>query len=474
MPGKTEQVLFCRLTPKQRSLYTEYLRSDEVMGVMRGSVQLLKAVTVLRKICNHPDLLIGPNGDFVLNDDSSSSSEDDFYDQENLADRSGKLAVLSKILPLWHKQGHRVIIFTQWRKMLSIIERFVNTQGWNYARLDGNTNIAARQTLVDKFNADATYFIMLMTTRTGGVGLNITGANRVLLYDPDWNPQTDAQARERAWRFGQTREVTVYRLITAGTIEEKIYQRQIFKTALTNQVLQDPKQRRLFSQKDLKDLFTLKAHTNDCTETGEITKGLGIVEMNASDDQRKHENGDEQLGDNGNTLEAVIKSKGICGVFDHDFIENSSLKKKPLSLVEMEENARKEATRAALALKESAGNQDRFTPTWTGSAETRPFGGGVKSMASSTSLLAHLQNKRQQIASSGKPATSGPMQDFDSALLIRIRKYIGRMMSKGGGPTTRDLLAEFTDIPDCHAATFRSMLKSVAFIKNGRWVFKEG
>jgi DNA excision repair protein ERCC-6 len=478
MPGKTEQVLFCRLTPKQRSLYTAYLRSDEVMGVMRGSVQLLKAVTVLRKICNHPDLLIGPNGDFELDDESSSSSDDEFYNQEYLADRSGKLQVLSKILPLWNKQGHKVIIFTQWRKMLSIIEQYVNTQGWKYARLDGNTNIAARQTLVDKFNLDSTYFAILMTTRTGGVGLNITGANRVLLYDPDWNPQTDAQARERAWRFGQTREVTVYRLITAGTIEEKIYQRQIFKTALTNQVLQDPKQRRLFSQKDLRDLFTLKANTNDSTtETGEITKGLGAVEMNGIDEQRIHENGDKQSGepgDNNNTLEAVIKSKGICGVFDHDFVENSSLKKKPLSVVEMEENARKEAIRAALAIKESAGNQDRFIPTWTGSAETKPFGGGSKAMASSNSLLANLQNKRHQIASGGKPESSGMMQDSDSALLIRIRKYIGRMLSKGGGPTTRDLLAEFTDIPDCHAASFRSMLKSVAFIKNSRWVFKEG
>jgi len=130
------------------------------------------------------------------------------------------------------------------------------------------------QKLVDKFNNDESVFCMLMTTKTGGVGLNVTGANRVLLYDPDWNPQTDAQARERAWRFGQKRDVTgkvkvgalfcirrfpnldsrpspqVYRLISAGTIEEKIYQRQIFKTALTNQVLQDPKQRRLFSQVD--------------------------------------------------------------------------------------------------------------------------------------------------------------------------------------------------------------------------------
>jgi len=486
MPAKTEQVLFCRLSPKQRSLYEEYLRSNDVMGVMRGSVQLLKAVTVLRKICNHPDLVVGPNGGPAFDEDaSSSSSDEDRYDQENLADRSGKLQVLSKILPLWHKQGHKVIIFTQWRKMLDIIEQFTNMQGWKYARLDGNTNIASRQILVDKFNKDPNYFCFLMTTRTGGVGLNITGANRVLLYDPDWNPQTDAQARERAWRFGQKRDVTVYRLITAGTIEEKIYQRQIFKTALTNQVLQDPKQRRLFSSRDLKDLFTLKADTNNVTETGKITKGRGVIDMKNDDELSESENKDEQPAENNDTLEVVMKSKGLCGVFDHDFVENSSAAKKPLSVVEMEENARKVAIKAALALKESSEDQHRFEPTWTGSEETKHFGsassagiasGSGRKMASSCSLLANLQNKRMQIVSSGIPSTPGVEQGADtkkySGLLLRIRKYVHRRASTGDGPTTRDILCQFKDVPDSEAAIFRSMLKSIAVVKSGRWVLK--
>mmetsp|Transcript_14869 Transcript_14869/g.32426 ORF Transcript_14869/g.32426 Transcript_14869/m.32426 type:complete len:321 (+) Transcript_14869:1363-2325(+) len=317
-----------------------------------------------------------------------------------------------------------------------------------------------------------------MTTKTGGVGLNVTGANRVLLYDPDWNPQTDAQARERAWRFGQKKAVTVYRLITAGTIEEKIYQRQIFKTALTNQILQDPKQRRLFSQKDLKDLFTLKADTNEVTETGEITKGGGVVEMNTLDEANEHENGKQPV-DNNDTLETVMKSKGLCGVFNHDFVENSS-SKKPLSVVEMEENARRVAMKAALALKESSENQNRFEPTWTGSDETKQFGGvasaGGNRMASSGSLLANLQNKRMQISSSGRAATSGEMHDPEtkkySGLLMRMRKYIRRMSSSGNSPTTRDILSEFKDVPDNDAAIFRSMLKSVACIKNGRWILR--
>lgn len=482
MPGKTEQVLFCRLSTKQRRMYEDFLRSDEVMGVMRGSTNLLGAVTTLRKICNHTSLVANADGSMhpSLHVDSSSS-DDEFYedDDDAIADQSGKLQVLSKILPLWKQQGHKVIIFTQWRKMLDIIERFSNMQGWNYARMDGNTNVASRQRLVDKFNNDESYFCMLMTTKTGGVGLNITGANRVLLYDPDWNPQTDAQARERAWRFGQKRDVTVYRLITAGTIEEKIYQRQIFKTALSNQVLQDPKQRRLFSQKDLKDLFTLKADTKDITETGEITRGKGVVDV---DTAAASGNNDEEQPQKNKTLEAVMKSRGLCGVFDHDFVENSSNKKKSISEKEMEHDAKKTALKAAASLQESSKNLDRFTPTWTGSDETKQpssfataGGGPATKMASSSSLLANLQQKRIQIASSGQTEIneSDAGSKKNSELLLRLRKYLRRRASNGGGPTTRELLKEFKDVPDSDAAVFRKMLKSIAVIKNGQWILQK-
>lgn len=481
MPGKTEQVLFCRLSTKQRRMYEDFLRSDEVMGVMRGSSNLLGAVTTLRKICNHTSLVANADGSMhpSLHDDSSSS-DDEFYEEEDdaIADQSGKLQVLSKILPLWKQQGHKVIIFTQWRKMLDIIERFSNMQGWNYARMDGNTNVASRQRLVDKFNNDESYFCMLMTTKTGGVGLNITGANRVLLYDPDWNPQTDAQARERAWRFGQKRDVTVYRLITAGTIEEKIYQRQIFKTALSNQVLQDPKQRRLFSQKDLKDLFTLKADTKDITETGEITRGKGVVDVETAAESEKNDEGQPQKN---KTLEAVMKSRGLCGVFDHDFVENSSAKKKSISEKEMEHDAKKTALKAAASLQESSKNLDRFTPTWTGSDETKQpssfavAGGTATSMTSSSALLANLQQKRMQIASSGQTETneSDAGSKKNSELLLRLRKYLRRRASNGGGPTTRELLKEFKDVPDSDAAVFRKMLKSIAVIKNGQWILQK-
>ena len=118
--------------------------------------------------------------------------------------------------------------------MLNILERHALRRGYPYLRMDGGTPTGQRQRLVDQFNAkidssekQSNYFLFLLTTRVGGLGVNLTGADRVLIFDPDWNPSTDAQARERAWRIGQEREVVVYRLLSSGTIEEKVYQRYV-------------------------------------------------------------------------------------------------------------------------------------------------------------------------------------------------------------------------------------------------------
>ena len=100
-------------------------------------------------------------------------------------------------------------------------------QGYEYLRMDGTTSIKRRQPLIQAFNSNEDIFLFLLTTRVGGLGVNLTGADRVVIFDPDWNPSTDVQARERAWRIGQKKDVTIFRLLTAGTIEEKIYHRQV-------------------------------------------------------------------------------------------------------------------------------------------------------------------------------------------------------------------------------------------------------
>ncbi|XP_043991982.1 DNA excision repair protein ERCC-6 isoform X1 [Gambusia affinis] len=272
LPDKNEQVLFCRLTEEQRQVYQSFLDSKEVYQILNGDMQVFSGLIALRKICNHPDLFSG--GPRILR----GIPEDQLTEEEHFGfwKRSGKLMVVESLLRLWFKQGHRVLLFTQSRQMLDILEVFVREKDYSYLKMDGTTAIASRQPLIARYNEDKSIFIFLLTTKVGGLGVNLTGANRVIIYDPDWNPSTDTQARERAWRIGQKQQVTIYRLLTAGTIEEKIYHRQIFKQFLTNRVLKDPKQRRFFKSNDIYELFTLAdPDGTQGTETSAIFAGTG-------------------------------------------------------------------------------------------------------------------------------------------------------------------------------------------------------
>ncbi|CAI5654012.1 unnamed protein product [Oreochromis niloticus] len=272
LPDKNEQVLFCRLTEEQRQVYQSFLDSKEVYQILNGDMQVFSGLIALRKICNHPDLFSG--GPRILR----GIPEDQLTEEEHFGfwKRSGKLIVVESLLRLWFRQSHRVLLFTQSRQMLDILEVFVRENNYSYLKMDGTTTISSRQPLIARYNEDKSIFIFLLTTKVGGLGVNLTGANRVIIYDPDWNPSTDTQARERAWRIGQKQQVTIYRLLTAGTIEEKIYHRQIFKQFLTNRVLKDPKQRRFFKSNDIYELFTLAdPDGGQGTETSAIFAGTG-------------------------------------------------------------------------------------------------------------------------------------------------------------------------------------------------------
>ena len=262
LPIKSEQVLFCQLTQQQRDLYTRFLASDDLKSIMYGKRNALYGIDILRKICNHPDL--------VNHQVLSAKAGYDYGDPA----KSGKINVVKALLEVWRDTGHKTLLFAQHRIMLDIVEKFIKTfKGINYRRMDGNTVIKNRQSMVDEFNKDPNIHVFLLTTRVGGLGVNLTGADRVIIYDPDWNPSTDMQARERAWRLGQKREVAIFRLLTAGTIEEKIYHRQLFKSFLTNKILKDPKQQQTFQMSSLQDLFTLGSAHREETETGKLFEG---------------------------------------------------------------------------------------------------------------------------------------------------------------------------------------------------------
>lgn len=145
-----------------------------------------------------------------------------FPDRKLVQFDSGKLQTLNVLLRNLKKGGHKCLIFTQMSKMLDILEVFLNLHAYTYVRLDGSTGVEKRQKLMDRFNSDPKLFVFILSTRSGGLGINLTGADTVIFYDSDWNPAMDAQAQDRAHRIGQTKEVHIYRLVCESTVEENI------------------------------------------------------------------------------------------------------------------------------------------------------------------------------------------------------------------------------------------------------------
>lgn len=247
--------------------------------------------------------------------------------------------------------------------------------------------------------------------------------------------------------------MTIYRLITAGSVEEKIYQRQIFKTALSNRVLQDPRHRRLFSQKDLKDLFTLKADNGailsgggGMTETSQMTKGAGYVDP-------QEEGSSDNEKDDGEIMKNVLRSKGLAGIFDHGAVESNDMNKRQ-SVREMEDKAKNIAREALQNLSQSVRGQDTFNP------ESR-FGGHA---AQSSGLLSTIAQRTGEINDSTAVSKSGDMKQY-TKLLKDLQEFVRLNI-----PTTDEILEEFaTQVSSFDAAVFRRLLKSVAILKNGRW-----
>ena len=218
-------------------------------------------------MCNHPDLLSLP--------DDLEGSEELFPEGYKPGDRrhvavelSGKLSVLTRFLAsIRSTTDDKIVLISNYTQTLDLFERLCRLRRWGFFRLDGTMNINKRQKLVDRFNdPTAPEFIFLLSSKAGGCGLNLIGANRLVLFDPDWNPASDQQALARVWRDGQKKACFVYRFIATGSIEEKILQRQSHKQSLSSCVVDDDLDaERHFSGEDLRALFQFKHNTDSDT-----------------------------------------------------------------------------------------------------------------------------------------------------------------------------------------------------------------
>uniref|UniRef100_A0A8C6X6S3 RAD54 homolog B n=1 Tax=Naja naja TaxID=35670 RepID=A0A8C6X6S3_NAJNA len=284
LPPKKESILFCRPTMLQLALYRTLLNSQIVRSCLQGSLENsphLICIGALKKLCNHPCLL---SKAIQKKESESGGNQDqtnlygglrDVFSQESAQTNfsesdSGKLKVLTQMLAAIHERGpsERVVVVSNYTQTLNILQEVCQRCEYPYTRLDGSTPVSQRQQIVDSFNSKfCPAFIFLLSSKAGGVGLNLVGASHLILYDIDWNPATDIQAMARVWRDGQRHTVHIYRLLTTGTIEEKIYQRQISKQALSGAVVDFSKgsEHIRFSVEELRNLFTLHEDSNCVT-----------------------------------------------------------------------------------------------------------------------------------------------------------------------------------------------------------------
>lgn len=232
LPDKVENVIKCKMSALQTKLYDQMMKHN-VLFVGESSKTGLKGlnnrIMQLRKICNHPfvfeevEALVNPTK--ITND--------------NLWRVSGKFELLDRILPKLKRTNHRVLMFFQMTQIMDIMEDYMRYRGLRYLRLDGSSKADDRSEMLKLFNApDSPYFAFLLSTRAGGLGLNLQTADTVIIYDTDWNPHQDLQAQDRAHRIGQKNEVRILRLITEASVEELILSRAHAKLEIDGKVIQ--------------------------------------------------------------------------------------------------------------------------------------------------------------------------------------------------------------------------------------------
>uniref|UniRef100_A0A8C8SPX3 Chromodomain helicase DNA binding protein 3 n=1 Tax=Pelusios castaneus TaxID=367368 RepID=A0A8C8SPX3_9SAUR len=234
MPAKTELIVRVELSPMQKKYYKYILtRNFEALNSRGGGnqVSLLNIMMDLKKCCNHPYL-------FPVAAMECPKLPSGAYEGGSLIKSSGKLMLLQKMLRKLKEQGHRVLIFSQMTKMLDLLEDFLDYEGYKYERIDGGITGTLRQEAIDRFNAPgAQQFCFLLSTRAGGLGINLATADTVIIFDSDWNPHNDIQAFSRAHRIGQANKVMIYRFVTRASVEERITQVAKRKMMLTHLVV---------------------------------------------------------------------------------------------------------------------------------------------------------------------------------------------------------------------------------------------
>lgn len=275
---KKEVNLYVGMSEMQINWYRKIIEKDidavnGANGKKESKTRLLNIVMQLRKCCNHPYLFDG------------AEPGPPYTTDEHLVENAAKMVMLDRLLKRMQQQGSRVLIFSQMSRVLDILEDYSVMRGFQYCRIDGSTAHEDRIAAIDDYNREGSEkFLFLLTTRAGGLGINLTSADIVILFDSDWNPQADLQAMDRAHRIGQTKQVHVFRFVTENAIEEKVLERAAQKLRLDQLVIQQGRAQQQAKQAASKDellgmiqhgaetLFKEDAGSNAFGGKGELTE----------------------------------------------------------------------------------------------------------------------------------------------------------------------------------------------------------
>nr|POE73011.1 dna repair and recombination protein rad54b [Quercus suber] len=288
LPPKTEYVVFCRPTKVQKEVYRAITGSPIFNAALGSSALSLELINILKKVCNSPNLLLKKNdkGEDVTKAELIECIPPGLLKSPGA---SGKLQVLDSLLHCIRTTSEeKVVLVSNYTSTLDILGNLMSSLSYKFMRLDGSTPASKRQGLVDTFNRapPSHSFVFLLSAKAGGTGLNLIGASRLVLFDIDWNPATDLQAMARVHRDGQKRPCYIYRFLTQGALDEKIFQRQVSKTGLADSIVDGKGSVSGFSREELRDLFTLDERIGSQTHKilGCACNGTGIVEPELDDE----------------------------------------------------------------------------------------------------------------------------------------------------------------------------------------------
>lgn len=275
LPVKFEMIVCVKLTQLQLDIYKSFLKSDIVRKALStkddaksGGATALQDINTLKKLCGHPELVADKINEGAPGfENVGQFLPSSWNSREVRPEFGGKVMLLDLMLAsIKSNTTDKIVLVSNYTQTLDFFEKLCRKRSYRYVRLDGTMSIKKRGKTVEEFNKpESEPFIFMLSSKAGGCGLNLIGANRLVMFDPDWNPANDEQAMARVWRDGQKKPCYIYRFLATGSIEEKIFQRQTHKKGLSNTVVDNDEGERHFTQSELKELFKINETTSSDT-----------------------------------------------------------------------------------------------------------------------------------------------------------------------------------------------------------------